>query len=60
MKITALLDVNVVAHETADEVAVLVELQAPPALAEVTRPQASLEVVLDRSGSMGGARPPLA
>ena len=55
MKINALLDVNVVAHETEDEVAVLLELEAPAALADATRPQASLQVVLDRSGSMGGA-----
>ena len=55
MKINALLDVNVVAHETEDEVAVLLELEAPAALADVTRPQASLQVVLDRSGSMDGA-----
>lgn len=52
MKINALLDVNVVAHEAEDEVAVLLELEAPPALADATRPQASLQVVLDRSGSM--------
>jgi len=55
MKINALLDINVVAHEAEDEVAVLLELQAPAALADVTRPRASLEVVLDRSGSMHGA-----
>src|SRR6478609_3721142 len=55
MKINALLDVNVVAHEAEDEVAVLLELEAPAALADATRPQASLEVVLDRSGSMSGA-----
>lgn len=55
MKINALLDVNVVAHETEDEVAVLLELEAPVALADVARRQASLEVVLDRSGSMAGA-----
>src|SRR4051812_26594037 len=54
MKINALLDVNLVAHETTDEIAVLLELEAPAALAEVTRPQASLQVVLDRSGSMTG------
>lgn len=54
MKINALLDVNVVAHETEDEVAVLLELEAPAALADTTRRQASLEVVLDRSGSMAG------
>ena len=55
MKINALLDVNVVAHEAEDEVAVLLELGAPATIAAATRPQASLQVVLDRSGSMGGA-----
>jgi Ca-activated chloride channel family protein len=55
MKINALLDVNVVAHESEDEVAVLLELEAPVALADTTRPSASLQVVLDRSGSMAGA-----
>ena len=50
MKINALLDVNVVAHEATDEIAVLLELEAPAALADVTRPQASLQVVLDRAG----------
>src|SRR5262245_42817071 len=55
MKINALLDVNLVAHEAEDEVAVLLELQAPGAVADLARPQASLQVVLDRSGSMGGA-----
>lgn len=55
MKINALLDVNVVAHETADEVAVLLDLHAPTAPQHATRPTASLQVVLDRSGSMRGA-----
>jgi len=55
MKINALLDVNVVAHETDDEVAVLLEIEAPEAAADVARPQASLQIVLDRSGSMSGA-----
>ena len=55
MNINALLDVNVVAHEAEDEVAVLLELEAPASLADATRPQASLQVVLDRSGSMHGA-----
>lgn len=57
MKINALLDVTVVAHEAEDEVAVLLDLEAPAALADTTRPPASLQVVLDRSGSMTG--PPL-
>lgn len=55
MKINALLDVNLVAHEVQDEVAVLLELEAPSALADTTRPRASLQVVLDRSGSMSGS-----
>lgn len=55
MKINALLDVNVVAHESEDEVAVLLELEAPASISDGARPQASLQVVLDRSGSMSGA-----
>lgn len=55
MKINALLDVNVVAHETTDEVAVLLELEAPTAVTDVVRPPSTLQVVLDRSGSMQGA-----
>lgn len=55
MKISALLDVNVVAHETEDEVTVLLSVEAPAAPPEADRPPASLEVVLDRSGSMSGA-----
>jgi Ca-activated chloride channel homolog len=57
MKINAQLDFSVVAHETGDELSVLIELEAPAAPANLQRPQASLEVVLDRSGSMSG--PPL-
>lgn len=54
MKINTLLDLNVVAHETTDEVNVLLELQAPESVVETTRPPSSFQVVLDRSGSMGG------
>jgi Ca-activated chloride channel family protein len=57
MKLNALLDVNVVAHETTDEVAVLLDLEAPAVTGDVVRPPSSLQVVLDRSGSMAG--PPL-
>lgn len=55
MKFTALLDVNVVAHETDDDVTVLLELDAPtaPDTGE-ERPANTLQVVLDRSGSMAG------
>ena len=53
MHLTAHLDVDVVAVETDDEVSVLLELTAPPAEPTgTTRPPATLEVVLDRSGSM--------
>ena len=55
MKVSASLDVNVVAHETTDEVAVLIDLEAPPNASEAPRPPAALQVVLDRSGSMSGA-----
>ena len=55
MKVSASLDVNVVAHETTDEVAVLLDLEAPQAVVDMPRPPSSLQVVLDRSGSMGGA-----
>jgi Ca-activated chloride channel family protein len=55
MKFTAMLDVNVVAHETDDDITVLLELEAPaaPATGE-ERPANALQVVLDRSGSMSG------
>jgi Ca-activated chloride channel family protein len=55
--ISAHLDVDVVAVETEDQVSVLVELTAPPAPATDTpRPPSTLQVVLDRSGSMSGDR----
>lgn len=54
MKINATLDVDVVAYEADDELTVLLELEAPAA-PQTARRQASLQVVLDRSGSMGGA-----
>jgi Ca-activated chloride channel family protein len=59
MHITAHLDVDVVALETDDEVSVLVELTAPSAAAptdDSARPPRTLQVVLDRSGSMAGDR----
>jgi Ca-activated chloride channel family protein len=56
MHVTAHLDVDVIAVETADEVSVLVELTAPAAPTDeaVARPQRTVLVVLDRSGSMEG------
>jgi Ca-activated chloride channel family protein len=61
MHITAHLDVDLVAVETEDEVSVLVELTAPgaaPGAAPDVRPHLArtLQVVLDRSGSMAGER----
>jgi Ca-activated chloride channel family protein len=55
MDLTTTLDVDLVAVETADEVAVLLNLSAP-ALAAGARPPQTLEIVLDRSGSMDGDR----
>ena len=55
MKFNASLDVNVVAHEATDEIAVLLDLEAPAPTVDVVRPPSSLQVVLDRSGSMSGA-----
>ncbi len=57
MKIETHLDVEVVALETDDEVSVLVELTAPiaaPADPAAERPTRTLQVVVDRSGSMEG------
>lgn len=54
MKFSALLDVNVVAVESVDEVSVMVDLAAPSVAGESQRPPATLQVVLDRSGSMAG------
>ncbi len=57
MHISAHLDVDVVAHETEDQLSVLIDLTAPPAPdSGEPRPPSTLEVVLDRSGSMGGGR----
>ena len=59
MHIKAHLDVDVVALETEDEVSVLVELTAPPApqgTDVAPSPKRTLQVVLDRSGSMDGGR----
>ena len=57
MKISAGLDLDVVALEQRDEFTLLVELTAPDTPSEAERIPATLQVVLDRSGSMGGGRP---
>src|SRR4051794_6551956 len=53
MHVTAHLDVDMVAVETDDDVSVLLELAAPAAEPTTqARPAATLQVALDRSGSM--------
>lgn len=56
MHITAHADIDVVAVEQEDRVSVMLELAAPaaPGEDEAPRPPATIEVVLDRSGSMAG------
>jgi Ca-activated chloride channel family protein len=56
MHLTAQLDLDVLAHETDDQLSVLVELTAPEPPANATRAASTLVVVLDRSGSMAGDR----
>ena len=56
MHLNAHLDLDVLAHETDDEISVLVELTAPDQPADRDRPEGTLVVVLDRSGSMAGDR----
>ncbi len=56
MKITPHLDVNVVAVEQEDEVTLMLDLQAPGCPAASKRLPATIQVVLDRSGSMAGER----
>ena len=56
MHLSALFDVDLVAVETTDELTLLVELTAPTPLTSAKRQPATLVIVLDRSGSMGGGR----
>ena len=56
MHLSALLDVDLVAVETTDELTLLVELTAPTPTTSAKRQPATLVVVLDRSGSMAGGR----
>lgn len=49
-------DVDVVAVETDDQVTVMLELEAPATTGGRPRPAATVEIVLDRSGSMRGER----
>jgi Uncharacterized protein containing a von Willebrand factor type A (vWA) domain len=56
MHVDAHLDINVVPLDQDDTVTVLVEIKAPDPDPAADRPPATLEVVLDRSGSMAGGR----
>jgi Ca-activated chloride channel homolog len=57
VRITAHLDVEMIAIETDDQLSVMIELSAPPAPDDAgERVPNTLEVVLDRSGSMEGGR----
>src|SRR5262245_26070944 len=56
MDISAILDVDVVAVEAEDHLSVLLELAAPGRDSGAQRPPSTLQVVLDRSGSMSGER----
>src|SRR4051812_50061872 len=54
MHLNATLDLDVVAIEAEDQISALRELAAPAAKSSQTRPPSTLQVVLDRSGSMAG------
>jgi Ca-activated chloride channel family protein len=56
MHLSALLDCDLVAVEHTDELNLLVELTAPSPTCTAQRQPATLQVVLDRSGSMAGDR----
>ncbi|MBA2348984.1 MAG: VWA domain-containing protein [Solirubrobacterales bacterium] len=56
MHLNAHLDIDLVALESEDEVTALFELVAPPMPAAEPRAAATVQVVLDRSGSMRGDR----
>ncbi|WP_435110905.1 vWA domain-containing protein [Nocardiopsis synnemataformans] len=56
MHLSALLDFDAVPRDTDDAVSALVDITAPEREEDTERPPATLQVVLDRSGSMGGGR----
>ena len=56
MELNTLMDVDLVAVESEDEVTVMLELTAPAQASDVPRAPAAIQVVLDRSGSMAGER----
>jgi Ca-activated chloride channel family protein len=56
MQLNAILDVDLIALEAQDQVSVLLELTAPEAPADRRRQPGTLQLVLDRSGSMQDGR----
>jgi Ca-activated chloride channel family protein len=56
MHVKAHLDVDLVAVQQTDVLTLMLELEAPVPTAGSTRPDATVVVVLDRSGSMGDGR----
>ncbi|MGQ4266931.1 vWA domain-containing protein [Nocardiopsis changdeensis] len=56
MHLSALLDFDVVPLDTEDAVAVLLDIVAPEREQSAQRPRATLQIVLDTSGSMHGGR----
>jgi Ca-activated chloride channel family protein len=56
MQLDAHMDVDLVAVEQDDEVTVMLELTAPDEQREAPRAPATVQIVLDRSGSMSGER----
>lgn len=56
MRLTAHLDLNLVPLDQEDDVTVLLEITAPTPATDAVRTPATVQVVLDRSGSMAGRR----
>ncbi|CAL9554424.1 hypothetical protein SUDANB121_04521 [Nocardiopsis dassonvillei] len=56
MHLSALLDFDAVPLDTGDAVAVLIDITAPERAKDTRRPKATLQIVLDTSGSMHGGR----
>lgn len=54
MNVKALLDVDMVALESADKLTLMVDLTAPESAHQSSRPGQAVQIVLDRSGSMRG------
>lgn len=54
MKVKAVLDVDMIAMEATDQVTLMLDLTAPENAKQTSRPGQTVQVVLDRSGSMQG------